>query len=367
MLTIKSPGRINLIGEHIDYNGGEVMPAAIDLCILLKLNANDSSTCNIHSIDYEDTFSVDLEKVVPSETEWHNYFLGVIYFIQQKLPGRIKSFDCTIESNLPIGSGMSSSAALECGIAKGLDGLFDLGLTNLDIITIARDAEHHFVGTKCGIMDQFAVVNGKKGHFMKLNCQTLEVEYVKADLDPYELLLLNTNVEHSLATSEYNKRRSECEQGLHLINAQGYNFKDVAHIPYGIIDEKKHHLPVKTFNRMKFVLEENQRTAMASSALLNNDLKALGLCIYGSHEGLKNLYEVSCEELDFLVDFTRVDDTVLGARMMGGGFGGCTLNIIRKDKKDDFIDQISRAYFKKFKTDLTAYTVKIGDGVRNLK
>jgi len=199
-VTIESPGRINLIGEHIDYNGGYVLPAAIDKKITLKFKKNSSKRCNIHSSTFNSSFEINLNNLQRSESEWQNYILGVVYHIENIKPGKIEGFDCLIESNLPLGSGISSSAALECGIAKGLNELFEIGLSDLEIIIISRDAEHTFVGTKCGIMDQFAVVKGKKNHLLLLNCDTLEHESIEVNFAPYVILLLNTNISHNLAS-----------------------------------------------------------------------------------------------------------------------------------------------------------------------
>jgi len=208
-IVIDSPGRINLIGEHIDYNGGYVLPAAMDKKITLSFRKNNTTTCEILSSNFKSSFTADLNNLVRSDVEWQNYILGVLFHANVLKPNAIQGFDCIIESNLPLGSGISSSAALECGIAKGINELFNLGLTDIEMIKLSRDAEHTFVGTKCGIMDQFAVVKGKKDHLILLNCETLKYELIEANFAPYIVVLLNTNVSHNLATSEYNVRRDE--------------------------------------------------------------------------------------------------------------------------------------------------------------
>ena len=208
-IIVKSPGRINLIGEHIDYNGGHVLPAAIDRKVILEFHKNDNGQCHVRSVD-EGDFAFDIQNPLQiSDTHWENYVLGVVDGIQKARPNQLGGFDCVISSELPIGAGISSSAALECGVAKGLNELFDLGLSNLELIEISRMAEHNFVGTKCGVMDQFAVTMGKRKKLLLLNCETLDYKLIDAEFAPYKILLLNTNVSHNLATSEYNTRREE--------------------------------------------------------------------------------------------------------------------------------------------------------------
>src|SRR5690606_9337637 len=210
-LIVESPGRINLIGEHIDYNGGHVLPAAIDKKIKFYFKKNSSRQCTIWSKNYESGFSFSIDEVAVSEVEWENYILGVIHYIDQLFPGSVQGFDCVVESELPMGSGLSSSAALECGLATGLNELFSIGLSKNQIIHLSRDAEHNFVGTKCGIMDQFTVVRGQKDKLILLNCQNLEYRMINATIEPYHLVLLNSNVSHNLASSQYNNRRADCE------------------------------------------------------------------------------------------------------------------------------------------------------------
>ena len=365
-VVIESPGRINLIGEHIDYNGGLVLPAAINRKVTLYFKKNTHNRCQIYSKSYDDGFEVDLNKIEISNKEWHNYFLGVIYFTLQAYPESIQNFDCVIESDLPIGSGVSSSAALECGIAKGLSELFNISLSNDEIITISRDAEHHFVGTKCGIMDQFAVVMGKEDNLMLLNCDSLDFDYIPANLYSCQIILLNTNVSHNLATSEYNLRRNECEYGLKLIQEKYPEYQSLASIPLSVIDELKPEMNLVTYNRLSYVVEENNRTIDASKALTNGDIESFSSFLFESHKGLRNKYEVSCKELDFLVDLAKDFDGVIGARMMGGGFGGCTINIVHKSKAETFINRASTMYYKEFELGLSPFTVKIGDGVKRI-
>ena len=365
-IVIKSPGRINLIGEHIDYNGGHVLPTAMDKKITLSFRKNNSNTCEILSSNFKSSFKVELNNLVRSDVEWQNFILGVLFHINVLKPNSIKGFDCIIESNLPLGSGISSSAALECGIAKGVNELFNIGLTDIEIIKLSRDAEHTFVGTKCGIMDQFAVVKGKKDHLILLNCETLDYELIKADFSPYVVVLLNSNVSHSLASSEYNVRRDECDTALAAIKKKYPDYQFLTEIPSKVVKEFKKVLPEKIYNRALYVSQENKRTLDAVKCLKKKDLKGFGDCLYRSHHGLQHLYEVSCKELDFLVEQTKDLDYVLGSRMMGGGFGGCTINIVHKDKVEELIENVSAAYEEKYHIQLSSIITTLSDGVKRI-
>ncbi|QLE03026.1 galactokinase [Galbibacter sp. BG1] len=365
-VVIEAPGRINLIGEHIDYNGGHVLPAAIDKKIKLSFRKNNSSICTIYSKNYDTSFSFRLDEVKPSDEEWQNYILGVVHFIEELKPNSVKGFECIIESMLPMGSGLSSSAALECGMATGIKELFDINLSKEQIITLSRDAEHNYVGTKCGIMDQFAVVRGAKNHLILLNCQNLNYELVKSDFDPYQLVLLNSNVSHNLASSEYNTRRQECEDALKVVNQKYPQYEYLVDVPEDIMVGFKEELPEKTYNRAIYVVQENKRTLMAANALEDELFDLFGSLLYKSHEGLTTLYEVSCNELDFMVDYSKNYDYVLGSRMMGGGFGGCTINLVDQDHVAEYIAGISKAYKEKFNTELTPIEVNISNGVSKI-
>jgi len=354
-IVVSSPGRINLIGEHIDYNDGYVLPAAIDRSIRMVINSNNSnSRCTIMSKGYESILVIDLNNLGYGTEGWHNYVLGVIIEIQ-KLTNGLRGFDCKMESTLPVGSGVSSSAALECGLAYGLNKLFDLGLDNWQLIKVGQMAEHNFVGTKCGIMDQFTSVMGKEGHAILLDCHTLDFEYIPLEIDQYRLLLLNTNVAHNLSTSEYNVRREQCDTGLAMI-AKKFNIeKSFRNVTPIMLEESRAEFGPILYNRCSFVVEEIHRVLLAVNALKVNDLVNFGKQMFLSHEGLSKKYEVSCQELDFLVDQSKSEPQVLGARMMGGGFGGCTLNLIHKDAIDDFVKKASKAYKAKFGIVLTHF------------
>lgn len=366
VVNIESPGRINIIGEHTDYNNGFVLPTAIDKKIRLKFKKNDTvDLCNVYSKNFEAGFAINLTHIEKSENQWENYILGVLFEIQ-KLTNKVQGFDCVLESDIPIGSGISSSAALECGIAFGLNELFELELSKKAIVELSQRAEHNFVGTKCGIMDQFASVMSKKGHVILLDCQSLEYEYVPIKIEPYKILLLNSNVTHSLASSEYNTRRKECETGVAIIKQKYSEVSSLRDVSELMLKEFKAFMPPKVFDRCTYVIEEKSRVLEAVKALKNNQLIELGNLMYETHNGLRDLYEVSCNELDFLVNFSKKYKEVIGARMMGGGFGGCTINIIHSEKIEEFVSDVSQAYFNKFNKKLITFEAMPSEGTKRI-
>ena len=366
-LIINSPGRINLIGEHTDYNLGYVMPSAIDKLIIFQFSKNNHPTkCKLFSEDMNELFSFDLKDVRKNKIGWVNYLLGVVHGIQL-ITDKLEGFDCILTSNLPIGSGLSSSAAMECGLGYGLNELFNLGLTNLQIIQIGQKAEHEFVGTKCGIMDQYASVMSEKGKALLLDCRSLDHQNVPIHLDPYQLLLLNTNVSHNLASSEYNTRRSECAKGVEILKEYLPKISSLRDVTSYDLNLYGKHLPEMILKRCQFVVEENDRVLKAQEALNNNDLTEFGRLLSGSHHGLTTQYEVSCLELDFLHEFGKTKPFILGSRMMGGGFGGCTINLIHKDNVHGYVQEISNAYKEKFNRDLGIIPVKLSSGTSIIK
>lgn len=360
-LIVYAPGRINLIGEHTDYNSGFVLPTAIDRTIKFDFATRPGSSCNVYSETYGRNFSFDLEKISRSEEQWENYILGVVNEIQKrgKFP---KGFDCVIKSDVPVGAGMSSSAALECGVAFGLNELFQLDLSPRTIAELSRDAEHNYVGTKCGIMDQYASVLSKKEHLILLDCRSLQATYVPANFRDHKLLLMNTMVSHSLAGSEYNTRRAECEEAVNFINQRYPEVRSLRDVDLGRLEEFRGSLPEHLYKRAHYVVSENERVLKAVEALKQEDLDQFGSLMYDSHKGLRNNYEVSCEELDFLVDLTTDYKPVKGARMMGGGFGGCTINLIEEGAVEEFIEAASKAYYKQFQIEPEAIVVSPEQG-----
>lgn len=357
-----SPGRINVIGEHVDYNDGFVLPAAINKYICFAVSQSGSSTCTIVAKDLGETYTFDLnDELKPTDIMWANYILGVIHQLKDR-SNELKGVNIVFSSTIPMGAGLSSSAALECGIAYMFNHMFTIGLSKEDIALIGQKSEHTFVGVNCGIMDQFASVFGKKANVIKLDCNTLEYEYHKADFKDYSLLLLDSNVKHTHLTSGYNTRRQEVEKGLAIIK-NTYpvvrTFRDCNKQQLLALREEMGEV---IYKRCHFVVQEIQRVLDAVEALETSDFAKLGSLMFATHDGLSNEYEVSCEEIDFLVDAVREDANVLGSRMMGGGFGGCSVNLVKKGSENALIERISAAYTAKFGISLKPYKIKISKG-----
>ncbi len=358
-LLIYSPGRINMLGEHIDYNDGFVLPAAIDKGIYFAIKANGTDRFNFHSIDYSESISVALADVGPQDS-WKNYVLSVIN--QYKKAGKeIGGIDCVFAGDVPLGAGLSSSAALEGGVSFGLNELFKTDYNRRDLALLGQQAEWDYPGVKCGIMDQYANLNGKKDHVILLDTRTVEHEWFPLKLDGYNLVLINCMVTHSLDSSEYNTRRQECEEGLEILKKEKgiQSFRDAD--PENI-EEMKDKMRPKVYMRCKYVVEEIQRTQQAKKILQENDLVSFGQLMFLTHDGLSKLYEVSTPELDWLAERAEESDAVIGARLMGGGFGGCTLNIIKADQSHQFLEDTLKAYKEKFDVDAEVYEVHTEDG-----
>ena len=365
-IHIKSPGRLNLIGEHTDYNGGYVLPCAIDLSIDLYFEISKKKSNVITDLGYSMKFDVK-ENYIKSENHWENYVLGVVQELK-KIKHDLINFNCDIKSTLPSGSGISSSSALVCGLIKGLCILNDIELDNSGIIDLSRNVEHKYIGVLGGIMDQFTILNAKKNTAILLNCSSLKVKYIDLDLRDYELLLLNTNVKHNLANTQYNNRVFECKQALEIINKLvGESYLNLSDASLNELSLAKNKLTKENYNRALFILRENERALKCAELLEKNDLIQFGELMYASHNGLKNNYEVSCKELDYLVNATYEHKDILGARMMGGGFGGCTINLINKNFTKKFIKIITQQYKLNFKLDLGVIIAKPQEGLKIIK
>ncbi len=361
-LLVHSPGRINLIGEHTDYNEGFVMPAAIDKGIELALAVSETGYSQIYSIKYNEFVNVDLQNAgILPKPMWANYLLGVLYKLIED-GAQISNFHCVFDGDLPTGAGLSSSAAVECGFAFGLNELFSLNRSKLDLILTAQWAEHNYVGVRCGIMDQFTSMMGRKAQAFVLDCKTLEHRYFPLELGEYALLLCDSNVKHSLASSEYNTRRKECEEGVALIRKNHPEVNSLRDVTIAMLEENKNQFSGKVYNRCTYVVEENSRVIEGSKDLQNHDLIAFGKKMFETHQGLSKLYEVSCPELDFLVQMASASNGVIGARLMGGGFGGCTINIIHKDQVSNFVTIAAKAYMEKFNIEMSHFLVRTGNG-----
>ncbi|SFD05305.1 galactokinase [Algibacter pectinivorans] len=361
-LLIFSPGRINIIGEHTDYNDGFVFPAAVNKGIAAAIEKSDTGQSTAIALDLDSTIEFNLDTLKPSkEGSWENYVFGVVAEIQNRNK-TIGNFNIVFKGNIPGGAGMSSSAALENSVVFGLNELFQLGLSKEDMILISQKAEHNYVGVKCGIMDQYASMFGKKDHALHLDCRTIKSNPYKIDFKDHQLMLINTNVKHSLSDSAYNDRRSACEAISELLNIKA--LRDATEADLETVKDK---VTPENYQKALYVIQENRRTIKAAKAIENNDLDTLGALIYQSHEGLSNQYKVSCEELDFLVAQAKQNKHVLGARMMGGGFGGCTINLIAKREAEAFAETASKAYKKQFNKDCSVYFIALSDGTHLVK
>ena len=361
-ITSRAPGRINIIGEHTDYNDGFVLPAAIDRTIDTTLAINsDPNICEITASDLGESHRFDLRDYRPTGTGWENYVMGVVSEMN-KAGANIKGFTASFGGNVPIGGGVSSSAALENSLAIGLTKLFPNDLDPWTIIKACQMAEHNFVGIKCGIMDQFSTMMGKADQVMLLDCRSLAFNYFPLRLEDYQILLLNTNVSHALASSEYNTRRTECEEGVNLLRPNIANIKNLRDVSPVELEKNKSILPPIIYQRCHHVVSENARVLKATSALQASRLADVGQLMYQSHESLSADYAVSCDQLDFLVELTKNNTDIIGSRMMGGGFGGCTINIIKKKATEFFIEKAGLAYRDQFGIDLTPMEINIADG-----
>lgn len=360
---VKSPGRINIIGEHTDYNLGWVLPAAIDKSIWFAASKRDDDIINIYSINLSSFFSISIPEIKRLNTSrWANYLLGILHELQLQNHS-ISGLNVVFGSNIPSGAGLSSSAAIECGFLFVLNALFHLQLSNKDIILLAQKSENDFVGMNCGVMDMFAIVAGKSQQAIQLDCRDLSFSYLPFTTSAYQFLLFNTGVKHSLVNSEYNTRRSQCEEGVSIIQRKNKHIQSLRDVDINMLNDAKSAMDSIVYQRCKYVIEENERLHLACAALQQHDFSTLGNLMFQTHEGLSKAYQVSCEELDFLVAHVKNTDGVLGARMMGGGFGGCTINLIERDKKAIICDTMSYLYEKHFSIPLTIYEVNIGDGV----
>ncbi len=359
-LIVRSPGRVNIIGEHTDYNEGFVLPAAIDKAIYIALGKSGDNKIRLYANEYNENDESSLDNLHPSEQQWANYILGVAAQLVKR-GYSISGFNLVVDGDVPLGAGLSSSAAVECAVAFGLNELFNLKIPKSDLAEIAQKAEHEYAGVLCGIMDQFASVHGRAEHVIKLDCRSMEYEYVPIRMEGIKIVLFNTNVKHSLASTEYNTRRKQCEEGVAMVRKaypEVHSLRDIT------IDMLNKQVPRqdKIYDRCKYVINENERLLTGCADLQSGNLQALGKKMFQTHEGLSKEYEVSCKELDFLVNAVKENPSVLGARMMGGGFGGCTINLIKEDEIENITQMLSSSYQKEMGKNLSPYIVQTDDG-----
>ncbi len=361
-VIVRSPGRVNIIGEHADYNNGFVLPAAIDKAAYIALSLREDDEIHLTAVDLKENFSTTIHHLKPiGDVSWPNYILGgAAQFIKKEIP--LKGFNLLLTSNVPIGAGLSSSAAVECATVFALNHLLKTGFSRIEMVNMAQKAEHEYAGVMCGIMDQFASMMGKASQVIKLDCRSLEYKYVPFKLDGIKILLLNTNVKHSLASSEYNTRREECEKAIKLIKPHHPSVESLRDVTMEMLDQYVLPADELVYRRSRFVIDEMERLNDACNYLEQNDIASLGECMFETHEGLSKQYEVSCKELDFLVDYVKDNPEVLGARMMGGGFGGCTINLVKEDAIARLVSEIKPAYEAAMNLPLDFYIASIENG-----
>jgi galactokinase len=347
-LIVRSPGRVNIIGEHTDYNEGFVLPAAIDKAVWLAVGLREDDEIHLVAHDLNEKFTVNVSDLKPvGDISWPNYILGsVAQFVKQDI--KVSGFNAVLTSDVPIGAGLSSSAAVECATVFALNELFQTGFDRITMVKMAQKAEHEYAGVMCGIMDQFASMMGKKDHVIKLDCRTLKYEYVPFKLDGIKILLLNTNVKHSLASSEYNTKRKECNQAVAWVKEHYSSVTSLRDVAEEWLSD--YVLPQDELidRRSRFVVQEIRRLQQGCEDLQKGDVAALGKKMFATHEGLSKKYGVSCRELDFLVNAAKGNKAVIGARMMGGGFGGCTINLIKESAIRQLVADIKPLYEKKW-------------------
>ena len=361
-----SPGRINLIGEHTDYNGGFVFPGAIDKGMIAEIKPNGTDKVCAFSIDLNDYAEFGLREEDAPKASWARYIFGVCREIIKR-GGTIQGFDTTFAGDVPLGAGMSSSAALESTYAFALNDLFQLGIDKFELAKIGQATEHNYCGVNCGIMDQFASVFGKAGHLIRLDCRSLEYKYYPFDPEAagYKLVLLDSVVKHELASSAYNKRRQSCEHVVEAIRRRHPEVEYLRDATMEMLGEVKGEVSAEDYMRAEYVIEEIQRVLDVCEALEKGDYETVGQKMYGTHYGMSKLYEVSCEELDFLNDIAK-ECGVTGSRVMGGGFGGCTINLVKNELYDAFVKKAFADYTAKFGHEPKLYDVIISDGARKL-
>ncbi|WP_258102059.1 galactokinase [Marinoscillum pacificum] len=365
-IVIKAPGRINLIGEHTDYNNGFVLPAAVDQAIYLAVAKSGSSESTLVSLDMDQTYEFSINDFQPTkEKPWANYLMGVVAEIQKS--GReVSGFNIVFSGDVPQGSGMSSSAALECGTCFALNELFELSIPKVEMVKMSQKAEHNYSGVMCGIMDQFASMMGSADHALLLDCESLEYRHFPIELTDHIIVLCNSNVSHNLADSEYNIRRKQCEEGVSLLQKYFPGVKSLRDVSLEQLNAHQSELSDVVYKRCKYVIEENERVMSMTKAMEAGEIDSLGEILTIAQEGMRSEYEISCPEIDFMADFANNREDVVGARMMGGGFGGCTINLVNKGSEDQFISELSAAYKEQFNKEITPIKVVISDGVKRI-
>jgi len=339
----RSPGRVNLIGEHTDYNEGFVLPGAVDRAMLLALARRDDRRVRLFAADLNEEHEADLDRLEPVPSGWANYLLGVADQLQ-KAGHPVGGFDCAFGGDIPVGAGLSSSAAIAAGAAFALNDVFGLGVDLLGLARVAQRGEQEFAGVRCGIMDQFVNLHGREGFLLRIDCRSLEAEPVPFDFPDHRIVLCDTGVKRELASSAYNDRRAQCEEGVAVIRRYRPEVRALRDVTPEMLAAHADEMDETVARRCDFVVRENARVIRAAGDLVRRDLGSFGRQMFASHAGLRDEYEVSCPELNTLVDAAARTRGVLGARMMGAGFGGCTVNLVSAVRVDAFADEMRRVY-----------------------
>ena len=360
-----SAGRINLIGEHTDYNGGYVFPGAIDCGIAAQIKLNGTDKVRVFSIDFNQSAEFGVEEYDAPELSWARYIFGVCRETIKR-GGKVSGFDAVFAGDVPLGAGLSSSAALESCFAYAINQLNNNGLDKMELALIGQSTEHNYCGVMCGLMDQFVSIFGKKNSLVRLNCKDLSFEYFPFEPKGYRLVLIDSCVKHELASSAYNKRRESCEKARDEIRKIHPDLETLSDAKRIWLDEVRDKISREDFMRAEYVIGEVQRVLDVCDALERGDYETVGEMMYQTHFGLSRLYEVSCEELDFLNKLARKMD-VTGSRVMGGGFGGCTINLVRSELYNDFVSTAVKEFKNKFGHEPKVYDVIISDGAREIK
>lgn len=357
-VLVSAPGRINIIGEHTDYNKGFVLPAAIDKSIVSAIGKSKDDSCSVYALNVNEAYEFSLRNIEPIKNGgWRNYIIGVVAEIQKK-GLKVEPFNLVFGGDIPQGAGLSSSAAIENSIVFGLNEVFKLNLNKYEMIRISQLAEHNYVGVKCGIMDQYASMFGVSESALFLDCRTLHCDPIRVDLGEYQIVLIDSNVKHNLIDEAYNERREVCERVSSMLNIEA--LRDASKFQ---LEKIKHKISNTNYDKALYVIEENDRVKKAVKCLLNKDIEGLGKLLFESHSGLQKQFDVSCRELDFLVEQAWNNDKVIGARMMGGGFGGCTINIVKKTDAQSFNDKVSELYDQEFGVNISIYNINLNEGV----
>ena len=360
-VVVRSPGRVNLIGEHTDYNEGFVLPASVDKAMVFVVSPRKDGLCHFYAADLKEEFSVAIGSIEQTRKGWPNYLLGVVEEMK-KMGFNFPGCDVVFGGDIPMGAGMSSSAAVECGFAFALNRLFDFGISRMDLVKLGQRSENNFVGVNCGIMDQFVNIFGEDGKVLKIDCRSLEYQYIPFERKDLAIVLCETEAKRSLASSEYNVRRQQCETGVRVLQKHKSEIRSLRDVSLELLNAHREEMQPIILQRCAYVIEENERVLRACEDLHRNDFRSFGEQMYRSHSGLRDGYQVSSPDLDFLVETASSINGVLGARMMGAGFGGCTINLVEQKSVDTFVEEMKERYRQRTGKANNVYVTHIQSG-----